>query len=244
MTTTGNGNGTENGTPTAEETGTDQTTAQEPRQKTKLRYRGLVTLGKNSYADVCFTDRSSTRAQNYGDIDRICQMMDDESALIFRERVAELQAKGWLADLLSPLAKADKEEREREAAERNKRRETMRAELNGQLEQLNMRHGRLDAVALSNHSLAMIVVNTLALLLSEAMLEQTHLNEMSDRGMKIDISVTMDGGRKKVASLTINPDDLACADVSDEQALVKAEFDRIMRELQYLDWGTAKPNSR
>lgn len=220
---TGNGEPT---TATATEFEEGQTT--EPRQETKLKFGAIIPcVDCGKHGTVYFVGNEAKEgANNFDDIDRICRMMDDESVQKFRSVVTRLQDQGKLEDLLAPEIR---EEKRRQAQLRQQRLEDSRQNLLDRLKNLDEDAARVQAAGLSNHALAMTVIDHLTEALSKAGLKEAILDEMSERDMDIRVSVTIDDDRQ-VVNLVINPQDLIREDVSDGRAAMKADLMDIMNE--------------
>lgn len=228
------GNGTDNGTPATNEAKDGQTAAQEPQPETKKLKYNYLEVSMYGYAYATFSDGSETKAENFDDINRICQMMDDESAQKFRSDVAAQQKMGRLENLLSPEAKAKKEEQRRQAKKQ-------RRDLECRLKRLAEKTDRVQVAGLSDHALAKTVTGCLMKELGNVEL-QMFLQEMNKRGMLITISVVAEGDPDKldvddgckVMDLVLNPGHMINNDVSDAEAMLKAQHEEIMNEFARL----------
>ncbi len=255
MTTTDTGNGT----PANDEVKQNQAAQETPQQETVKRKFGYIHLCQNckgGHGDVYFTDGSFDPTHTFGDIDRVCKMMDDESAKEFRNDVTAHQARGKLWNLLSPeqQAQRQKERLEEQEAQRRIQREqeeyyaeqqrlaAMRKDLLEQMNNLQEKNDVLQIQGLSDHALAMVLNNAMTKALGSPKLANA-LREMVSRKMLVGISMTtvydtdilnLDGGTE-ITNQVINPGNLmANDDVSEEQADLEEELAELVDKLKDL----------
>lgn len=227
MTTTGTGNG--ESTPANEEN-TEQ--VREPGQETKLVYDSFTPCeGCGRHGIAHFADGKQEAVNTFDDIERLCRMMDDESAQYFRDDVNNLQVIGYLGELLSPAELQEKRN------VRQERRKVEGLELEERLKDLQEENLRVEMAGSSNHSLARTVTDYLMIALDEEKLNKVY-SEMGNRNMVITIGVVagvdtdnpnLNEGRN-VLNLIINPEDLFKPDVKAEKDNVRAETEALIEE--------------
>lgn len=168
---------------------------------------------------------------NFSDIERVCQMLDEESSQKFRNDIIQFQAEGRLQDLNSPEAKAEQEEEERLWVEARRVAEQADREIIYRLEALKEQSAKLAIAGLSHHSLADMVVSCMMEGLEDPALNLV-FSEMSKRKMLISICVVQFEDQKELIELVVDPENLICQNTREKEADLETQMNDLANKMR------------
>ncbi len=217
-----------------------------PPQEQKLKYDRieLCSKGCEKHCTVYFTNGGQEFVEEFTDIERVCELMDDDSVSLFRGDIGFRQKEGKLGDLLPPNARADRRaERQAKLEEEAWRLKAKQRELLEREKDLNDQMLRVEIAGRSNLALANTVTSHLVKGLDKDGLNALFI-EMSDREMVVKIVVVADinsdetnfiDGRT-VLETVLDPQDLVREEMTDAWSGLEAADKDLQNEAkQYRD---------
>lgn len=196
----------------------------------KLVYSFVTGTHNDGECFVNFLGGTSRVIRNFEDFNQVCRDLDETSAGRFMDNVNQLQQQGKLQYLLpnshtKPYVVDEQVEQDRQAKMK---------ELDDQYENLKKRRVELQLKGLSNFTLAQGVIDNLTEGLENNKELNPIFNELSRRGMSINITVFSHLDDDEVANLSLHPSKLFMPDMSKEEAELDADNKKFVSDCKKL----------